>query len=436
MDFMGIFKILDRYNIPFKAAERNDSYPLLFVGGPVVTANPEPYKEIFDFIIIGDGEEVNIKAINICRENKDKPKETILAKLSEIEGIYVPSIKQNLINKSTRKLSQCIYTPILSSNSFFKDTFIVEVERGCANRCAFCLASYINLPIRFVEKQKIIDAIDLGLKYTNKIALLGAQVTAHPDFEEICDYIDLRIKNGSNIEMSVSSLRVDSFKENVVKTLINAGQRNLTLAIEAGSERLRKVINKNLSNEQIMQAVEVADKCGLSGLKIYGMLGIPSETDEDIEEIISLAKFLKNKYKNLKFSYGFSTFVPKANTPFQWLGRMDTNSLENKSNYIIKQMHKLGIQASVSRPKWDYYQAVLSRGDSMLTDYIIDVYRNGGKLGAFKKVAKELNINTDYYASDDYPYEKVLPWDLININPGKNFLVHECQKLINLKNYL
>ena len=432
MDFMGIFKILDKYNIPFKSVDRNDSNPILFAGGPVVTANPEPYKEIFDFIIIGDGEEVNIHVINICRENKDKPKEVILDILSNIEGVYVPSVNKKVVIKSTKKLTQCFYTPILSNNSFFNDTFIIEVERGCSNRCAFCLASYINLPIRFIEKQKIIDAIDLGLKHTNKIALLGAQVTAHPQFDEICDYIDSKIHNGENIEMSVSSLRVDSFKEKIVKTLINAGQHNLTLAIEAGSERLRKVINKNLSNEQIMQAVEVAYKCGLNGLKFYGMLGIPSETDEDIEEIINLAGALKEKYKNIKFSYSFSTFVPKANTPFQWFGRKDNNSLEKKSNYIIKQLHKLGIQASVSSPKWDYYQAVLSRGDSMLTDYMIKVYRQGGKLGAFKKVAKDLNINTDYYAIDNYSYEKVLPWDIININPGKNFLIHECQKLINL----
>ena len=133
---------------------------------------------------------------------------------------------------------------------FFKNTFILEVERGCANRCGFCLASYINLPIRFVSYDQIIDVIELGLSKTNKIALLGAQVTAHPDFERICDYIHSKRINGENIEMGVSSLRVDSFKSNIVKTLVAAGQKNLTLAIEAGSERLRKVINKNLTEEQ------------------------------------------------------------------------------------------------------------------------------------------------------------------------------------------
>lgn len=429
-DFMGIFSILEKYKWDFYANSRKESDPILFVGGPVVTANPEPYKDFFDFLIIGDGEEVNIRAINICKENKDKTKSEILNILSKEEGIYVPSIEQKQVIKSTKKLSQCIYTPILSDKSFFQNTFIIEVERGCANRCAFCLASYINLPIRFAPEEQIIGNIELGLRYTNKIALLGAQVTAHPKFEEICQHIHKKILNGENIEMSVSSLRVDSFKPNIVKTLVDAGQRNLTLAIEAGSERLRKVINKNLSNEQIFKALEVAVNCGLKGIKFYGMIGIPTETEKDIEELIQLAKVIKQKYKSLNITFGFSTYVPKANTPFQWFGREDNKLLEKKSNYIIKEMHKLGIQATVTSPKWDYYQAVLSRGDSRLSQYLVEVYKMGGKIGAFKKAAKDLCINTDYYALYKYEYDLPLPWDFIAMNPNKDFLKEESKKLI------
>lgn len=140
MDFLSIFQILENNKLALKAKDRKESDPLIFVGGPVITSNPEPYKEIFDFMIIGDGEEPNFQAIQLCKENKNKPKSEILKLLSEIEGVYVPSLNPQKVKKATKKLTECIYTPILSENSFFPNTFIIEVERGCANRCAFCIA--------------------------------------------------------------------------------------------------------------------------------------------------------------------------------------------------------------------------------------------------------------------------------------------------------
>lgn len=429
-DFLEIFKFLEWNKYNLKAQDRTEENPLIFAGGPVISANPEPYKNIFDFMIIGDGEDLNLEVTRVCRENKGKTKSEILEILSRIEGIYVPTKTQKSVKKVTKKLSECIYTPILSERAFFPNTFILEVERGCANRCGFCLASYLNLPIRFVEYEEIIDTINLGLKFTNKIALLGAQITAHPRFKEVCKYIENKIDNGNEIEMSVSSLRVDSFTPEIVNTLVKAGQKNLTLAIEAGSERLRKVINKNLKEEQIYKAIEVAQSCGLKGIKFYGMIGLPTETQDDIQEIINLSKRIKEKYKGFDISFGFSTFVPKANTPFQWIGREDEKTITAKANFLKKELHKLGIQVHVSSPKWDYYQAVLSRGDEKLTDYLIGVYKNGGKLGAFKKVAKDLKINTDYYAIENYSLDKKLPWDFIDIKPGKEFLVSEHTKLL------
>lgn len=428
-DYLSILEFFEKYNIPFLSNDRGENYPLIYAGGPVITSNPEPYKNFFDFLVIGDGEDVNTDIINLCLNNSDLSKNEKLKMLSEIRGIYVPKFSKPVL-KATKKLSECIYTPVISENSFFKNTFIVEVERGCANRCGFCLASYINLPIRFVPYEEIIYAIDLGLKYTNKLALLGAQVTAHPDFEKICRYIHSKIKGGENIELGVSSLRVDSFKKEIVQTLVDAGQKNLTLAIEAGSERLRKLINKNLSEIQIFEALDVAVDCGLKGIKFYGMLGLPTETVEDIQGIINLASKIKSKYKGFDVSFGFSTFVPKAHTPFQWFGREDEKSLEKKSNFLKKELHKLGIQSTVTSPKWDYYQAVLSRGDSKLTEFLIKVYEYGGKLGAYRRAAKDLNLNLDYYATENYSYDKELPWDFIEMTPGKEFLIKESKRLL------
>lgn len=431
MDFMHVLSFLKKNKFEYRAKDRTEEEPLLYAGGPVITANPEPYKNIFDFFVIGDGEDLNTEIVRFCAENKNLPKADKLEILSKMDGVYVPSVKQEKIVKRTKKLSECIYTPIISNKSFFKNTFILEVERGCANRCGFCLASYLNLPIRFVSYEQLIDIIELGLSKTQKIALLGAQVTAHPDFEKVCEYIHTKIKNGQKIELGVSSLRVDSFKPEIVQTLVDAGQKNLTLAIEAGSERLRRVINKNLTEEQIFKAIDVAKTCGLRGLKFYGMIGLPTETQEDIDEIVTLSKRIKAKHKGFGVTFGFSTFVPKPNTPFQWFGRTDEKILEGRANYLKKELHKLGIHATISSSKWDYWQAVLSRGDEKLSDFIIDVYKHGGKLGAFKKSAKELGIDTDYYAYQNYEYDKVLPWDFIVTKPGKEFLIKESQRLIS-----
>ena len=432
MDFYNIFGMLEHYGFALKSVDRKEYEPLIFVGGPVVTANPEPYKEFFDFFIIGDGEDLNLKTVQICKENKEKSKREILEILSKIDGVYVPSVNQNYVKKITKKLSECIYTPIISERAFFKNTFIVEVERGCANRCGFCLASYLNLPIRFVDYDEIISTIELGLQHTNKIALLGAQITAHPRFKDICRYISNKIKNGQQISMSISSMRVDAFCPEIVETLVLAGQKNTTLAIEAGSERLRRVINKNLTEEQIFNAIKVAKENGLRGFKFYGMIGLPTETQEDLEELISLAKRIKQEYKGFDISFGFSSFVPKPNTPFQWFGREGTKSLENKAEYLKKELHKIGVKAQFASIKWDYYQAVLSRGDSTFTEFLIDIYNNQASIGAFKKSAKKNNINTDYYATQDYEYNQKLPWGFIEISPGKEFLIEESKRLVNI----
>ena len=427
MDFINIFKMIENFDLQLYNRKEDD--PLIFAGGPVVTANPKPYSKFFDFFIIGDGENLNLEVAKLCKLNSAKSKSEKLELLSKLEGVYVPSLEQKCVKKVTNSIDKCIYTPVISNKAFFKNTFIVEVERGCANKCGFCLASYLNLPIRFTQYQDIIDKIEMGLKYTDKIALLGAQITAHPKFKEICNYIYKQIEQGKKINMSISSMRVDAFSPEVVKTLVAAGQKNTTLAIEAGSETLRKLINKNLSEEQIFSAVDVAVKNGLKGFKFYGMLGLPTETYQDLDEMIMLAKKIKQKYKSFDISFGFSSFVPKPNTPFQWCGREDTKSLEKKVAYLKKELHKLGIKAQFSSIKWDYYQAVLSRGDESLCDYLVDVYKNNSTLGAFKNYAKN-KINTDFFALNNYNYETKFPWDFIEIKPGKEFLIKESKRLL------
>lgn len=434
LDFLNIFKILDKYKIPLKSKNRDENHPLIFGGGPVLSSNPEPFREFFDFIIIGDGEDVNIEAIKICKTNANKSKDEILKELSLLEGIYVPKYPQK-VKKVSCGLSECVFTPILSEQSFFKNTFIIEIARGCSNRCGFCLASYLNLPQRFVEYEKIIEIIDLGLSHTNKIALLGALISSHPKFEDICSYIYSKVQEDCDVELSVSSLRADAIEPNVIKTLVACGQKNATIAIEAGSDRLRKIINKNLTDEQILKTVEVAKENGLKGLKVYAMIGLPTEIQNDLKEMVALVKKIKQLHKGFGLSFSFSTFVPKPHTPFQWCGREDVKSLEKKQNYLKKEFHKLGVKANFSSPKWDYYQALLSRGGAELNDYVLKVYELGGNLGAFKtaykEIAKKNNLpDSDFYAVREYDLDENLPWDFIDIPPGKEFLKKEYLRLL------
>ncbi len=450
IDFLGIFSILDKYSIPLKSSERDENFPLVFAGGPVLTANPEPYSSFFDFIIIGEAEKIDTDIIDVIKNNKHLPKKEILKILSGTKGIYVPSLTNFTpqtgvtkedgdtlkVEKLTYPLGKCITTPVLAEKSFFSNTYVIEVVRGCPQRCGFCIASYLNLPYRFCSYDEIVNSIDTGLKYTNKIALLGALITAHPDFDKICEYILQKKEQIPDLELSVSSLRADSISPVVIKTLVACGQKHSTIAIEAGSERLRKIINKNLTENQIFETVKTAYTNGLKGLKIYAMIGLPTETQEDIDEMISLAGRLKSSFKDFEFTFSFSTFVPKAHTPFQFCKREATKNLEKKYEYLKKEFHKLGIKIRTSSVKWDYWQALLSRGDRRLCDYLIAVYKAGANLGAFKQTYKEFNMEnklppSDYFALKNHDLDEILTWDFISLQPEKKSLISEYKRLLN-----
>ena len=450
LDFIALFQILEKYNIEFKSIERKETDPLIFTGGPVATANPEPFSDFFDFFIIGDGEEANQKVFDILKQNKDLSKEEKLKMLVQIEGIYVPKFteydkskgvvdrqtkKPVCVLKQTKKLDDCISSSILSNQSFFPLTFIIELSRGCSNMCASCLASYLNLPLRNVEYEKIIEKIDYALKYTKKLALLGAMIGSHPKFDEILDYIWEKNRNEKlQIQLQISSLRLDRLTEKNLKILSDLGQKNVTVAIEAASERLRKVINKNITEDQIIKAVELARKSGLKGLKIYCMIGLPSETYQDIEEFIRLAKKIKQIDKTFDITYSFSTFIPKAHTPFQFATRENTKSLEEKFKYLQKNLSVLGVKLRHSSVKWDDVQKILSLGDRSLCDYLVEVYKLGGKLGAYKKayktvLEKKLNLNFNEFLQKTFSKADILPYDFIKLNLKKEYLVQEFEKL-------
>ncbi len=439
LDYLGILNILKKYNVPFLSKERNEKHPLIYAGGPVVSANPEPFAEFFDFIMVSDAEPTIKEVIEILKENKNITKKEKLELLSTIEGIYIPSrkTKDYEVKKAHYNLNECTTTPILTQDSFFPNTYIIEVERGCPQSCGFCLTSFINSPVRFCPYKEIIKNIDYAIKHTNKIALLGALICAHPQIDDICQYIIDKVDSGIQLEVSVSSLRADYVSDKTLEMLHKCGQKTATIAIEAGSERLRRVINKHLTKEDIMTIVDKMVKHGFTGLKIYGIIGLPTETYKDLDAFIELCKEIKHKYKSFILTPSFSTFVPKAQTPFQYARREDTKSLEKKNEYIKKEFAKIGIKVRTSSVKWDYIQALLSRGSRELTPYLIEVYNRGGNIGAFKSTYKEFEKNgmlknSDYYALREIDIKEELPWNFIKYNKDKNTLKSEYTRLMNI----
>jgi len=456
LDFLGIFKILEKYNIPLKSKDRGNECPVIFGGGPVLTANPEPYADFFDVILIGEGEEALTELIDAYNEVRHlKNKRDKLLHLAKIEGLYIPSLydveynpddtiksfegnhpeaPEKIKRRCAESLKNSIYSPIITEKSMFSNMFLIEVARGCPRRCRFCIASYLYLPARYPDYESITQAIDTGLNYTNKIGLLGALIADHPDFDKICEYI-LQKRKEKDFEVSVSSLRADKITPLIVKMLVECHQRQATIAIEAGSDRLREFINKHLSEKAIIENVKNAAVYGLSGLKIYGIIGIPTETQQDIDELVSLLAKLKKENKAFKLTLSISSFVPKAQTPFQWARREDGRILQEKSDYLRKELAQNKILFKPTSIKWDYIQAILSRGDRRLAPLIEQVYKNGGTIGSWNKSYKDLKEEKihyipsfDWYAVRERPYDETLPWYFIDIGFDKQVLQAEREK--------
>lgn len=439
LDYLGILTILKKYNINFLAKDRKEEDPLIYAGGPVVSANPEPFAEFFDFIAIGDSEPNIHKVIETLKNNPTKTKEEKLQLLKNIEGIYIPKYKDKnyKVKKAGACLSKCVYSPILTEKSFFSNTFIIEVERGCPQSCGFCMTSFLNSPVRFCSYEEIIKSLELGLKYTNKIALLGALICSHPKIDDICEFLIKKMDNGLNLEITVSSLRADYVSDKTLEMLRKGGQKTATVAVEAGSERLRRVINKHLLEEDIINIVDKMSKYGFNGLKLYGITGLPTEEYKDLNEFVSLCKKIKQKYKGFNLIPSFSTFVPKAQTPFQFALREDIKSLEKKNEYIKKEFAKIGIKARTSSVKWDYIQTILSRGSREITTYLIEVFNRGGNIGAFKNTYKEFlqrKLIPDFDKSflKEFSYNTELPWDFIEYSKTKEYLFSEYKRLLTI----
>ena len=454
LDYINILNLLEQLAIPFHSQTRNESHPLIFGGGPVLTANPEPFAAFFDVVLLGDGENLLDDFINAYQEVKNAERLTQLCHLAQVPGIYVPSLYEvtyqdmegaiaeieplfpdvpRHIKKQTYRGNILSASTVVTPKAAWENIYMVEVVRSCPEMCRFCLASYLTLPFRSASlESSLIPAIERGLKVTNRLGLLGASVTQHPEFSDLLTYLSQ--SQYEEVRLSIASVRTNTVTEKLATTLANRGTRSLTIAVESGSEKVRHIINKKLANEEIIQAAVNAKAGGLKGLKLYGMVGIPGEETEDVEATVAMMQALKKAAPGLRLSLGCSTFVPKSHTPFQWFGV--NSQAQKRLKFLQKKLRSQGIDFRPESYNWSIIQALISRGDRRLTP-LLELTRNyGDSLGSYKRAFKELKgrlPNLDFYVHQDWFTEQVLPWNHLQGPLPQQTLIKHRQEAFKLK---
>jgi radical SAM superfamily enzyme YgiQ (UPF0313 family) len=460
LDYVNILNLLESLEIPIQATYRNDSHPIIFGGGPVLTANPEPFVDFFDVILLGDGENLLGNFIEAYKEVRNASRQTQLKRLAQVPGIYIPSLYEveyqsvdgaiksikpisseipAVVQKQTYPGNTLSASTVVTEKAAWENIYMVEVVRSCPEMCRFCLASYLTLPFRTASlEDSLIPAIAKGLEVTNRLGLLGASVTQHPEFEALLDYISQ--PKYDDIRLSIASVRTNTVTVQLAETLTKRDTRSLTIAVESGSEKIRQIVNKKLHNDEIIQAAINAKAGGLKSLKLYGMAGIPGEEAEDLEQTVTMMRSIKKAAPGLRLTFGCSTFVPKAHTPFQWFGV--NRQAEKRLQFLQKQLKPQGIEFRPESYNWSIIQALLSRGDRRLSQLLQLTRDFGDSLGSYKRAFKQLKgqiPDLDFYVHADWSTEQVLPWShLQGPLPQSTLLKHlaDAKRLFEKSNLL
>jgi radical SAM superfamily enzyme YgiQ (UPF0313 family) len=444
LDYVNILNLLEFLEVPIRGQNRGDRDPLIFGGGPVLSANPEPFADFFDVILVGDGEDLLGNFITAYQQVRTADRAAKLRHLAQVPGIYIPSLYQvkydedliasilpidiNIpatITKQTYRGNTLSASTVVTEKAAWENIFMVEVVRSCPEMCRFCLASYLTLPFRVADvEESLIPAIDRGLTVTNRLGLLGASVTQHPEFPALLTH--LAQPKYDDIRLSVSSVRTNTVTVQLAEILAKRDSKSLTIAVESGSERIRKIVNKKLETDEIFQAAANAKAGGLKGLKLYGMVGIPGEENNDVEETVNMLRSLKKATPGLRLTFGCSTFVPKAHTPFQWFGV--NKEADKRLKLLQKQLTPNGIEFRPESYNWSVIQAIISRGDRRLS-HLLELTRNyGDSIGSFKRAFKELRGQVpalDFYVHQTWDTNQILPWQhLIGPLPKPTLVKH------------
>lgn len=446
MDCPNVMRLMDLSGIEPMAAGRisGSRQPLVIAGGPAVTFNPEPLADFVDAFVIGEAEDVLDEVADVLRGGIDGDRETLLKRLAQIEGVYVPMFYTPLYREDgtiarieadegvpsqvRRRWAAGIgkrpaSTVILTPETEFSNMTLVEVARGCGRQCRFCAAGFTYLPSRPADPDAVMDAIHAHASGVHRVGLMSASVFDHPGSSVICQSL---ISEG--VDFSISSTRADTLSRDVAGMLTQGGHKTLTIAPEAGTERLRTVINKTISYGDIRNAAESAWDSGFKRVKLYFMIGLPTETEDDIRAIADLAIEIAGMHKWRKVSASVSCFVPKPSTPFQWAPMDAEGILADKLKLIRALVRPVNsIEFHSESPREAIVQGVLSRGDRRVGKALLLYSR---KQISWKAAFRESGSDPVFYAERLRPPDEVFPWDHIDLGVRKSYLLQEYQRAL------
>ena len=451
MDYFHIPLMLRYGRVPVMSEDRTGFDPIVIAGGPCATFNPEPFADFIDAFIIGEGEGIVtavLERIRKGRENGESREETI-AGLAQIDGVYVPVLytpqyddnkrfvgydiadgAPKIIRRHFEPLTSGGETVIATNFTEFGAMYIIEVARGCGRHCRFCMAGYCFRVPRVRPLDILKEGVDRAEKLGKKVGLMGAAISDYPEVDELVTYI-----RSKNMRYSCASLRADSLTQAVVDGLAESGQKTITIAPETGSERLRRVINKGISEENLRTAAQLSAKSGIQHMRLYIMIGLPTETDEDIDAIVGLAERTQAHMAEVgckgRLTLSINPFIPKPFTPFQWMAMDHQKSVEKKLQYIKKSLQKnRRIEVLVESPKEAYIQGVLARGDRRLGKVLAACALDRGSK-SFKSEMKRAGLDMDDCNYRERKFEDYLPWSHLDMGLRNGYLEQEWQRAVD-----
>ena len=451
MDYFHIPLMLRHGRVPIMGKDRTEFDPIVIAGGPCATFNPEPFADFIDAFIIGEGEGIVSRVLDIIRDGKMEglDRHAILRQLANISGVYVPSLyvpiysddgefkgyhivegAPTTIKRHFEMLTSGGETVVATNYTEFGAMYIIEVARGCGRHCRFCMAGYCFRVPRVRPLEILKEGVDRAEKLGKKVGLMGAAISDYPEVDELVTYI-----RSKDMRYSCASLRADSLTQAVVDGLADSGQKTITIAPETGSERLRRVINKGISEEHLQNAATLSAKSGIQHMRLYIMIGLPTETDEDIEAIVGLAERTQAHMAEVgckgRLTLSINPFIPKPFTPFQWMAMDHQKTVEKKLQYIKKALQKnRRIEVLVESPKEAYIQGVLARGDRRLGAVLAACAADRGSK-SFKAEMKAAGLDMDEMNYRERSFDEFLPWSHLDMGMDDGYLEMEWKRSVD-----